>query len=58
MVRLAGDNSFQNRLREMGIVESAQISVLNVNGSVHCQVKDSRFGLSRAAAEEVFVELG
>ncbi len=55
VLRLEGDDEFKNRLRELGLCESAQVSVLQVNGSVLCQVQSSRFGLSRSAAEAVIV---
>ena len=55
VLRLEGDEDFKNRLREMGLCESAEVSVLQVNGSVLCQVQGSRFGLSRSAAEAVLI---
>ena len=55
VLRLEGNDEFKNRLREMGLCESAEVSVLQVNGSVLCQVQGSRFGLSRSAAEAVII---
>jgi Fe2+ transport system protein FeoA len=56
VVALMGDATTQSRLRELGVYELAEIAVLHVNGSVLCQVNDSRFGLDRQIAESVLVE--
>ena len=56
VVGLSGDVSTQNRLRELGFCENSEVKVLHVNGSVMCQVHDSRFGIDRAIAENVLVE--
>ena len=53
---LQGDESCQQRLRELGLYESARVTVLHINGSILCQVNDSRFALDRSIAELVAVE--
>ena len=54
---LQGDESCQHRLRELGLYETAQVTVLHINGSILCQVNDSRFALDKLVAEQVSVEI-
>ncbi len=56
VVRVAGDPSFCQRMRELGLIEAVAVAVQQVNGSVLCQIEDSRFGISRDAAENIWVE--
>lgn len=56
VVRVAGDPSFCQRMRELGLIEAVAVGVHQVNGSVLCKIKDSRFGISRDAAENIWVE--
>lgn len=55
VVGLTGDVAMQNRLRELGLYEDSEVRVLHCNGSVVCQVRDSRFGIDRQIAENVMV---
>ncbi|MDF1812138.1 MAG: FeoA family protein [Verrucomicrobiales bacterium] len=56
VVALDGEPSMQTRLRELGLYELAEVKVLRVNGSVMCQVNESRFGIDAKIAENVLVK--
>lgn len=56
VVQVAGDPSFCQRMQELGLIEAVAVAVQEVNGSVLCKIKDSRFGISRDAAENIWVE--
>ncbi|MDF1752785.1 MAG: FeoA family protein [Verrucomicrobiales bacterium] len=55
VVAINGDTPTQTRLRELGLYEESEIRVLHVNGSVMCQVNDSRFGIDCQTARSVLV---
>ena len=56
VVAVSGDPSFCHRMRELGLIEAVAVAVQQVNGSVLCRIKDSRFGISRDAADNIWVE--
>lgn len=56
VVRVEGDPSFCRRMKELGLIEAVAVAVQQVNGSVLCRIKNSRFGISRDAAENIWVE--
>jgi len=56
VVQVAGDPSFCQRMRELGLIEAVAVAVQQSNGSVLCKIKNSRFGISRDAAENIWVE--
>lgn len=56
VVQVSGDPSFCRRMQELGLMEAVAVAVQQVNGSVLCKIKDSRFGISRDAAENIWVE--
>ena len=56
VVEVSGDDSFCKRMKELGLIEEVAVAVDHVNGSVLCRIKDSRFGISRDAAENIWVE--
>ena|GEM_PF-6659869 len=56
VVEVTGDSAFCQRMGELGLMEAVAVSVQHVNGSVLCKIKESRFGISRDAAKNVWVE--
>ena len=57
VIEISGESTFCQRMRELGLIETEMVAVQDVNGSVLCKIKDSRFGISRDAAENIWVEL-
>lgn len=54
---LAGGRGIHRRLRELGISEGTELTVVqNVGGPVIVKVGDSRMGLGRGVAEKIQVE--
>lgn len=54
---LAGGKGVHRRLRELGISEGTDITVVqNVGGPVIVMIGDSRMGLGRGVAEKIIVE--
>lgn len=53
---LAGNAAFCQRVREMGIGESASVTKISGNGTVLCQVNGTRMALSHDAARNILVE--
>lgn len=52
---LQGQESFCNRLREMGFCELSEVQVLNNNGAMLCQVCGAKVCLSRQVADSILV---
>jgi len=53
---LRGDNDFCQRVREMGVGESAFVTKVGGSGPFICQVKGTRIALSHNAAMCIMVE--
>ena len=53
---LAGDADFCQRVREMGISESAFVTKIAGTGTILCQVNGTRIALSHSAAKQILVE--
>jgi ferrous iron transport protein A len=53
--RIEGQESFCNRLREMGFCELTEIQILNNSGAMLCQVCGSKVCLSRQVADAILV---
>ena len=54
---LSGQDEVCQRLREMGFVESIIIERISGQGTLLCQVGNTRVGLSEGAAQHILVEL-
>ncbi len=54
--KLAARPALCRRLREMGFCEFAEVTILNKNGAMLCQVCHSKICLSRRLAESILVE--
>lgn len=55
--QLEGQAEICQRLREMGVGESIIIERVSGQGTLLCQVSNTRLALSAGAAEHIFVEL-
>jgi ferrous iron transport protein A len=53
---LAGKSEFCQRVREMGLGESACVTKISGNGTILCQVNGNRIALSHDAARSIMVE--
>lgn len=53
---LTGDTHFCQRLREMGLGESAYVTKVSGTATILCQVHGTRIALSHAAASRIMVE--
>jgi ferrous iron transport protein A len=53
---LTGDDSFCQRVREMGFGEAALVTKVSGNTTILCQVNGTRLALSHAAAMNILVE--
>ena len=54
---LAGKTEICQRLREMGVGESIIIERVSGQGTLLCQISNTRIALSEGAAQHVIVEL-
>jgi ferrous iron transport protein A len=54
---LTGDAEFCQRLREMGVGESIIIERVSGQGTLLCQISNTRIALSDGAAQQIIVEL-
>ncbi len=54
---LAGESEVCQRLREMGFVESIIIERISGQGTLLCQISNTRIALSEGAAQHIVVEL-
>ena len=54
---LTGDAEFCQRLREMGVGESIIIERVSGQGTLLCQISNTRLALSHGAAQQIIVEL-
>lgn len=55
IVRVAGDESVAQRLREMGFRESSVIDKVADSGAIICKVADARVAISKKLAQNIFV---
>jgi len=53
---LTGDTHFCQRVREMGLGESACVTKISGTVTILCQVSGTRIALSHAAASRIMVE--
>lgn len=53
---LRGDDSFCQRVREMGFGESAIVTKVSGETTILCQVNGTRLALSHGAAKNILVE--
>ncbi len=53
---LAGDAAFCQRVREMGLGESAFVTKVSGTSTILCQVNGNRIALSHGAAKSILVE--
>lgn len=53
---LAGKSEFCQRVREMGLGESAYITKISGSSTILCQVNGNRIALSHDAAKSILVE--
>ncbi len=53
---LAGKSEFCQRVREMGLGESAYITKVSGSSTILCQVNGNRIALSHDAAKNILVE--
>jgi ferrous iron transport protein A len=53
---LTGDTHFCQRVREMGLGESACVTKISGTTTIICQVSGTRIALSHAAASHILVE--
>lgn len=53
---LAGKSEFCQRVREMGLGESAYITKISGRSTILCQVNGNRIALSHDAAKNILVE--
>jgi ferrous iron transport protein A len=51
-----GDDSFAQRLREMGFGEAALVTKISGNTTSLCQINGTRIALSHAAAMNILIE--
>ena len=54
---LTGQAEFCQRLREMGVGESIIIERVSGQGTLLCQISNTRIALSEGAAQQIVVEL-
>ena len=57
VVRFTGDDHQAARLRDLGVIEGAQVSVLRDGDPLLVKVGDARFGIGRSAANHVLCQL-
>ena len=53
---LTGDDSFCQRVREMGFGEASLVTKVSGNSTILCQVNGTRIALSHGAAMNILVE--
>ena len=56
VTNLVGDDTDASRLRDLGVREGALVTIVRCGDPLMVKVDNARFGLSRAAAENVHCE--
>jgi Fe2+ transport system protein FeoA len=54
--QLAGSDSMNGRLRELGFCEDQQVKILSRGGNLICQICNARLGLSEQIASSIMVQ--
>lgn len=56
MRELAGEGHFRQRVRELGIGESTNVTKISGRSTIICRVNGTRIALSHGAASQILVE--
>jgi len=55
VTQLEGEGTFRQRLRELGLGESAEVKKISGHSTIICQVNGCRIALSHDAARQILV---